>query len=99
MGLLPLHHDQGRYRDECPEMQVIDQLSFETQHRQGRVGCQGRRWYRKIHSILLLSESYPPASRAGTVLKSSMTVSLMKQIASFMTIISFVQLAGPCPLR
>ena len=33
MGLLPLHHDQGRYRDECPEMQVIDQLSFETQHR------------------------------------------------------------------
>lgn len=80
-------------------MEVIDQLAFETQHREGRVGCKGRGWYRKIHSILPLSESYPPASCAGTVLKSSMAISLIKQIASFMTTISFVQLAGPCPLR
>ena len=99
MGLLPLHHYKGRYRDERPEMQVIDQLALEPQHRECRVGGKGGGWYRKIHSILLLSESYPPASGAGTVLKSSMAVHLMKQTAPFMTTISFVQLAAPCPLR
>jgi hypothetical protein len=99
MGLLPLHQNQGRYGDKCPEMQVINQLALEPQHRECGVGGKGGGWYRKIHSILPLFESYPPASGAGTVLKSSMAVHLMKQTAPFMTTISFVQLAAPCPLR
>ncbi|GBO88198.1 hypothetical protein MSSD14B_18660 [Marinobacter salsuginis] len=80
-------------------MQVVDQLAFETEYRERRVGRKGRGWYRKIHSILLLSESYPPASCVGSVVKSSMAIGLIKQIVLFMTTISFVQLAGHRPLR